>query len=77
MIHLRRAVDGQLADKLDINTDLEGVLLQHDRDVLSLDVDGARCLVHAAPGNGAVQWHAICRCTHAGHPIMIFYIVFS
>ena len=26
-------------------------------------------------GNGAVQGDAICRCTHAGHPIMIFYLV--
>ena len=26
-------------------------------------------------GNGAVQGDTICRCTHAGHPIMIFYLV--
>ena len=25
--------------------------------------------------HGAIQWDAICRCTHAGHLIMIFYLV--
>ena len=27
--------------------------------------------------HGAIQGNAICRCTHAGHPIMIFYLVVS